>query len=649
MLSDKIAENDMMKKLAVYANGWSYDAMSQAMAGIRKFAAKEDFDTFVFLSFASYSEHVSLSQGELNIYNLSVMDDYDGVIVFSTMLNSDETAVSLCQQAKQKGIPVVSIGMEIEGIPSISINNEEGMRGLVTHLLEKHDVKHVMFMGGTPDHVDSCARLEVTRTVMAEHGLVLPDEDVCYGEWGNLAPKKIVDEMMESGAPLPDAIICANDIMALATATELLRLGVKLPEDVIVTGFDNIRAGKYFYPALSSVKQNYEIVGQRACEMIMAQIRKEDFNIRERVHSSFVRGESCGCDMEQEFAAIRTLYCQRSYQRHIDSSEVELMERLIRQKISTILNYDALKLVLQDHYYHHHDYEGKTFSIVVHSEYFEDPMADEGVLWKKGIRDEMEVIVALKNGNLIPSTKVTRRDLVPGYEKKKGEQHIYYLLPMHYFQYNYGYVVFTDEPYLMKEDILYPYMEKLQQSMKLLRVNLRLDTLNKDLTRIYDKDPMTGLFNRFVYENKAIPLFDECLRKQSSMMVMFVDINYMKRINDKFGHLHGDNAIKTVAESIKANTQEDWIPVRYGGDEFLLIAPDCGKEEAEKVQQAILEYLDKKNHDGSQPYQISASCGYVVTDPLRKETLQEYVKEADKLMYEIKQKVHAKDGGARYE
>ena len=89
--------------------------------------------------------------------------------------------------------------------------------------------------------------------------------------------------------------------------------------------------------------------------------------------------------------------------------------------------------------------------------------------------------------------------------------------------------------------------------------------------------------------------------------------------------------------------------MRYGGDEFLLIAPDCGKEEAEKVQQAILEYLDKKNHDGSQPYQISASCGYVVTDPLRKETLQEYVKEADKLMYEIKQKVHAKDGGTRYE
>jgi len=201
----------------------------------------------------------------------------------------------------------------------------------------------------------------------------------------------------------------------------------------------------------------------------------------------------------------------------------------------------------------------------------------------------------------------------------------------------------------MQAKMLYPYMEKLQQSLKFLRINLRLDALNQNLTNIYDKDPMTGLFNRFGYENKAIPLYQESLVRKNSMMVMFVDINYMKRINDQFGHLHGDNAIKTVAESIKANVKGNWIAVRFGGDEFLIIAPGCNEEEALRTKQAILAFLEERNNDGSQPYRISASCGYVVTDPVngRELGLQDYIKEADQLMYEIKQEVHARDGMPR--
>lgn len=634
----------MKRKIAVYANGWSPDALAQGMTGIRSYAAKEDFDIFTFMSFASYSEYYTLSQGELNIYDLSRMEDYDGAIVFSNMLNSNETAVSLCKKAVEKGVPVVSIGMEIEGVPSICIRNEEGMHDLVQHLVEVHGVKKVLFMGGTPDHPDSIARLETTRRVMEEHGLTLTDEDVCYGAWGNNVPAEIVAELHSSGKPLPDAIICANDIMALATSTELQDLGYDLPKDVIVTGFDHIVPGQYACPALSTVRQNYEMVGYKACDMIFEQLRGELKEEKVVLPSSFVRGESCGCEGELDNARVRMRYCQQAYHRHIDDSMLEQTERVMRNRISGILSYQDLKHALQEHYVYNHRYEGDNFYIVVHSEYFEDAMASEEELWNRGIRDQMEVLVALKNGEILEDPIANRTVLIPGYEKIPGEQHVYYFAPLHYFQYNYGYVVLADDPYVYTADMLYPYLEKLQQSLKLLRINVRLDTLNKDLTRIYDRDHMTGLYNRFVYENKAIPLYEECKGKNASVVVMFVDINYMKRINDEFGHLHGDNAIKTVAESITKNIREDWIAVRYGGDEFLIVGPDCDASEAEMVRGAILAYLDGKNHDGSQPYQISASCGYVVSDPGKEGTLQDCVQEADRLMYEIKKKVHEQDG-----
>jgi len=208
-------------------------------------------------------------------------------------------------------------------------------------------------------------------------------------------------------------------------------------------------------------------------------------------------------------------------------------------------------------------------------------------------------------------------------------------------------MIFSGDAAIIRQNMCGPYLEKLQQSLKFLRINLRLDGLNKDLTRIYNRDPMTGLYNRLAYEEKAAVLYERSLIDKTPIMVMFVDINYMKRINDRYGHLHGDNAIKTVADSIRSVLKDDWIAVRFGGDEFLLIATNCNEEAAVQVRHSILSYLEIKNHDGTQPYEISASCGYVITDPENPSSLQEYVREADNLMYKIKQEVHANDGKSR--
>ena len=209
---------------------------------------------------------------------------------------------------------------------------------------------------------------------------------------------------------------------------------------------------------------------------------------------------------------------------------------------------------------------------------------------------------------------------------------------MHYFEFNYGYVVMTDFPYIFEEDMLYPYMEKLQQSIRLMRTNLRLKML-------YDKDQMTGMFNRFGYENKALPLYEESLNNKTKVMVMFVDINYMKLINDRFGHLHGDNAIRTVVSAINGNISDRAIAVRFGGDEFLIIAPDCDEDKAAQTKESILAYLDNKNKERSVPYDISVSIGYVVTDPEGRTDakLSDYIREADKSMYEIKKELHMKN------
>ena len=627
----------MKKKIAVCANGWSYDLLLAALDGIKEYAAREDFDIFVFLSFASYSEHVTLVRGELNIYELMDPEDYDGVIVFSAVINSEGFAETLCRRAKDVNIPVVSIGLELEGINSVCVSNDEGMRELVDHLIEVHGVKKAFFIGGTPDHVDSIARLRVTREAFEAHGLEFTDDDYGYGKWSNRHTAEQIDKILDSGREMPDAFICANDIMAMAACTELEARGVLAPQDIIVTGFDNSREGKSFYPALSSVDQNYREIAYRACDVLFREIHGEKEVIRETVKSYFSCGESCRCKGDEDFEAARIMYCRHSYSRASDARLLEQNERIMRQWLTDMPNYSALKETLCEHYKRNHQFEGEGFYICVNEEYFADVMISEEEMWKKGKSAGITELVSLKNGEIMSGYEVNAHRIIPGYTKTDGEQHVYFILPMHYFEHNYGYVVFTDYPYLIIENTLYPYMEKLQQSIRLMRTNLRLKAL-------YDRDAMTGLYNRFAYEDKALPLYEESLKNTIPVMVMFVDINYMKRINDRYGHLHGDNAIKTVVSAINANISEEAIAVRFGGDEFLIIAPDYDSDRAARTKEDILGFLHKENTEKGLPYEISVSIGYVVSEPASRPdaTLQDYIREADKEMYEIKKEMHMK-------
>ena len=638
----------MKKKIAVFANGWSNEALSHAISGMKTYAAQEDFDIFVFMCFANISEHTTLMQGELNVYKLCRLEDYDGVIVFSNMLNSNETALKICKEASLLKIPVVSIGMEAPGARYVGVDGKAGMRELMMHLVKEHDVRRVVFIGGTPGHAESDERLEVTREVLRKFGRDLPDEDVCYGGWSNRRTVQAMHAIIEKRG-LPDAFVCANDIMAMAAATELLHMGYEVPKDVIVTGFDCIQEAQIFYPAITSVRQNYDEVGRQCCQIIFDELRGKRSEAKRLIPTTLSVGESC-CEKAEgkEHWELRKEYCSRRYQKTTDAAFMEQTERHMRLKISEVRSYADLKTSLRNHFEANHRFEGENLHLILLSDYVQNPMVSERELESKRTRSKHEVIVSLKDGKVQNIERVDRKVLIPGYEKTEGVQHVYYFLPLHYYECNYGYVVLADEPYIMREDLLFSYMEKIQQALRLLRTNLRLDMLNQNLSQLYDKDPMTGLFNRFGYENKAIPLYQESVLKKSPMMVMFVDINYMKRINDQFGHIHGDSAIKTVAEIIKANLESHWIAIRFGGDEFLIIAPNCPQEEAARVKQNILDDLEKQNNDGYRMYPISTSCGYVVTDPSRGCSLQEYIREADRLMYEIKREIHAKDQEANH-
>ena len=633
----------MKNRIAVFANGYNRYCTLKALDGMRTVSSEKDFDIDVFVGYAAFNDSADLNTGRAGIYWLPKLENYDGAIVFSGLINDFNVAKQICLNAKEKKVPVVSIGEYVDGIPFVGSNNETGMRELVEHLVKEHGVKHAVYIGGSREHIDTSIRQSVIEDVFKENGLELKKEDIYYADWVNEHAAEIASRIAKSKEGLPDAMICANDVMALAVSGRLIQMGYKLPDDIIITGFDHIEESEITYPAVTTVEQDYFTIGKNAAKLLYDIVEGNVSAVKEVVSSRAVIAESCGCRNNKEYDEFRRDYCRSV---HTIKRDIEFFERLCRMERNEILKsegYEDLKEHLRNFYRDNHYVVGPDYYVVLNSEYFNDPNPDDSTILKDGYNARLDATVALRNGKIVEG-KLKAGELIPGYKKKPGKQSLYYYFPLSSGRYNCGYFAFKETPVMISENLrVYEFMEKVEQSFMEYRLKMRLDAANRELTDLYNKDPLTGLYNRFCFDSIADLLYEESLEQDRPMSIMFTDINYMKNINDKFGHAAGDKSIIAVAEAITASIGPDALAVRYGGDEFIILSPDTEAADSDAIREKIEKYLSSLYKAKKIPCKVSMSCGYVITDPKSGKSFEEYINEADKVMYAIKKKVHEED------
>jgi DNA-binding LacI/PurR family transcriptional regulator len=168
----------------------------------------------------------------------------DGLVLLPRML-SPETLMRVAER-----IPVVSVteGADDPRLNSITVDNRQGMTDLVRHLVEVHRIRSATFVGA-PDTADYRARFAAFRDVLEQAGIPALDD-----------------------ADRPDAYVCRTDADALDLLTELRGRGIRVPEDVIVTGFDGLAAGLISQPTLTSVRQPMYDLGVAAVDLLLNRI-----------------------------------------------------------------------------------------------------------------------------------------------------------------------------------------------------------------------------------------------------------------------------------------------------------------------------------------------------------------------------------------
>lgn len=221
------------------------------------------------------------------------------VIVMSGTLGNYAGPQALAEFCERfRPLPVCSVAADVPGFPSVLVDNDTGMRKAVTHLIRTHGCQRIAFVRGPAMNDEAERRFQVYREVLAEHGLRYDEELVAPGDFktesGALAVVRLFDEP-RSASDAIQAIVAANDAMAVGVLSALGERKIRVPEQVAVVGFDDIEDVRYTTPPLTSVRQPLYEQGKEAVRLVLAELQGRRDEDRVVLHTDLVTRRSCGC------------------------------------------------------------------------------------------------------------------------------------------------------------------------------------------------------------------------------------------------------------------------------------------------------------------------------------------------------------------
>ncbi|BDU51714.1 diguanylate cyclase [Haliovirga abyssi] len=160
--------------------------------------------------------------------------------------------------------------------------------------------------------------------------------------------------------------------------------------------------------------------------------------------------------------------------------------------------------------------------------------------------------------------------------------------------------------------------------------------IENEIKRYATFDELTGLYNRRIGIEMLEKNLQMAKRNNNNLIVIFIDVNGLKKINDSLGHKNGDKLIKITADILKESSRESDIVCRLGGDEFLVILVNCDLVDSEKFWNRVLENKERKNRSGKFDFKVSLSYGIASLDENREMSAYKIIEIADNRMYEDK-------------
>lgn len=616
------------KTIGVFVSQVNSEFQQGLSRGISIRAQELNYNIAFFTNFGGYGQH-EYDKGERRIADLPDYAELDGII-----LAPDTMAVKGLLERIRSHIdtkskcPVVSIRRKIDEYYNVLIDDNKVLEDIIRHFIVDHGFTRLNFMAGPKGFPDSEKRLDSYKRILTEYNIPIEEERIYYGDFWKNEGKNAVDYWLSSPLSMPQAIICANDYMAISVATALDSRGISIPDVVALSGCDDIADAAEYSPSLTTASMPSVEMGMKAVEKIDRINNGLPEEKISYVPTRTIIRESCGCDNSDEKERIEH---KKHYFKLVEALQREIMRNAYMSADLTGLTRleeinDSLFIYV---------YENIGFTNFYMCLYTDWQSIKEDDVREYNPDEEMIMESGTKNRQGYSKIRFSKKTLIPK-QFIDDKPLIYYFALLHHQSLNFGYVAIAFDNIQTYMTTFQAWLINVSNALENVRVHSELNRLVYKLEDMYIRDELTGLYNRRGLEALGDKYLKQAVEEKVPIMILTADLDKLKMINDNYGHAGGDHALKSVADALILSADDDEICVRSGGDEFIVVGFDYDESKAHRFIRRFIGELDRINQSRIYEFSIYVSYGWNLIMPDEDTTVEECLAIADKKMYQQK-------------
>ena len=284
------------KTIGVFASQVGRSWGAEFIAGINDAAEEQNVNLVHFIGGKLLPIPTSdKNKSSYGLYDLAKPDQLDGLLLTADVAYGTNPADLNAFFDAYGDIPIVTQSVEIERASMFIPNNTEGMRSAVRHLIEEHSYKRIAFIRGIRGQLDAEQRFRGYQDELNAHNLRFEEDLVVEGDYTPESGRTAIRILLEERKIRFQAVVAANDSMAFGALEALQQRGVRVPDDVAVTGFDDLREAQATGVPLTTVRQSFYTAGKHAMETLLKRINGDSVPKVTVTPTQLLVRWSCGC------------------------------------------------------------------------------------------------------------------------------------------------------------------------------------------------------------------------------------------------------------------------------------------------------------------------------------------------------------------
>lgn len=581
---------------------------AEILKGIISQAYKTNCDTAIFAplhNFFQQSPHKDTSE---EIFKLILSDRFDGFLYHRNTFYNDNIKNTLDNLLIRSGKPVMLLDSEEHKMfESTAIDDCTAFEQITDHLIDVHKLKKIYCLTGPRKIFVSEERLRGFKNSMKNHGLNC-DKNCCfYGDFWKAAAEELAAKIIKGEIERPEAVVCGNDVSAITLTEMLIKGGIRVPEDIAVTGYDASDEGKRNIPQISSYRRPNFQLGAEAFRRIYRMITGRICHKVRDKSGNFLPSQSCGCCIPPHKPDTRTQRMLRAY-------EDDILHRDMLFDITNTSNPEEFANRLDNYTYY--IYKMKRLRICLTQKYTQCHSGNISDRLTFDVEDKMKTILAKNevHRNYSEMEYFCSADILPAYSEERNYPVAYYITPLNFNGNFFGYsaVSFGKNPMTFSELYIH-WINYINVALEQVRIKSILDhTAEKaEYALFYDK--ATGLFNRAGVKK----VFSERLEdmKKIGSKADFIRIQ-LSGLNDSLYQGDDDKCGKITAAFAKligSCIKSDEIYGLWSVYSFAIITPYADR--CEEIFSELSEKVHNSRFSDDENCNINFSIG-VDTQPL---------------------------------